>query len=61
MLLRFTMGVRRPFPGGAEIILFALKTTKTYYFSQKSLKNILSLAGLGRPGGQEPPLPPTME
>ncbi len=44
------------FQGGQEPT-FCLKTTKKILFFPKKSKNILFLAGLGRQGGQEPPLP----
>jgi hypothetical protein len=59
------MGVRRLFSwggqkisrGGKNLILHKKTMKKILFFSKKS-KNIQFLAGLGRPGGQEPPCPP---
>jgi hypothetical protein len=54
----FFPGEGKNFPGGARTYFLPKKQRKRYYFSQKKSKNILFLAGLGRPeGGKRPPLP----
>jgi hypothetical protein len=59
-----SMGVQRffsrggkNFPGGGQAPTFCLKNNKKDTIFPKKSTNILFLAGLGRPGGQEPPLP----
>jgi hypothetical protein len=58
------MGVRRLFSRGGQKFskggqepTFCQKNNKKYIFFPKKSKNILALAGHGRGGGQEPPLP----